>query len=145
MIKLKIVTVDIYTYIAYSDPYGARALISSHGYALADDSDDPESLAQQLTELVADNGEPALIKLLKMHPDRDAILEYCADQESAGGKDEKKGCGCDKCKEKLLENYIKPNNDNQSHSIMSLHQGNIFLIAAALILGVAVIASSNKN
>ena len=133
---------NIYKYVASCDPYGARALISSFGYTL-EDADDPESLGQSLNDLVANEGEPALMEIVKMHPDKEIIIDYLGQHKQGGC-----GCGCNgkgKQKSPAAQEYVKQAKSDSSAMAMPLHQGNLFLIGGFLLLAVAIIATSNKN
>ena len=56
IVKNKSITVTIYDNVAQSDPYGSKALISSYGFVVPPNSDDPDVLAQALCDLVAEVG-----------------------------------------------------------------------------------------
>lgn len=128
---------SVYKYVAQSNPHGAVAIINSFGYDVTDNRD----LGQSLTELVANEGEPALKKVMENHPDKDIILEMFSN-----GATEKKDCNCSKCKEKHNNEYfsnatgketVKSSAPNESNSLA--HQTNVILVVSALFIATALI------
>ena len=62
---------NVFKYVAESNPNGAVQIINSFGYDVRNTSD----LGKSLSELVAEVGEPAFKKVMDNHPDKDVILE----------------------------------------------------------------------
>jgi hypothetical protein len=62
---------NIYEYIARSNPQGARMVIQQFGYRITDN----KRMGDNLRMLVAQEGEPALREIAQLHPDKDLILE----------------------------------------------------------------------
>ena len=145
-----------YNDIAKRNPQGAVSVISSFGYELVDQS----NLGQSLSELIAQEGEPALRKVMEIHPDKDVILELFSNQAV---ETEKKGCGCSSCNEKNSEKHSDnhaeryfekyenfsnfsgnaveaPKTDNaSSNSSILAHQTNNILIVASLFIATVLI------
>lgn len=132
-----------YNDIAKRNPQGAINVISSFGYELVDRN----NLGQSLNELIASEGEPALRKVMEIHPDKDVILELFSNQQTSNT--EKKGCGCSSCnkREEQYENFLnvtgsageasKKTTDNSSPNSSSnilAHQTNTILIVASLFI-----------
>lgn len=121
---------SVYQYVADNDPRGAELIINSFGYEVTD----RRNLGQSLSELVSQVGEPALVKVMEYHPDKDIILELSS-------KSEKSECSCNKCKSaRNQEHYfnasgneasVAPKNDN----IMAYQTNAIMVIATVLVVG----------
>jgi hypothetical protein len=126
--------VDIYQYIAFTDPYIAKSICSKFGMDTAQAQDEAD-MAECLRIVVAENGAEALSAIVDVHPDKDLILEMKAPKTAS------KDCGCKKST-KTTEAYIESAQSSQNGF---LHQGNTFLFAGIIIVAVALIVSSNKS
>ena len=124
---------SVYQYVAENDPRGAEMIINSFGYEVTD----RRNLGQSLAELVSQVGEPALLKVMEYHPDRDIIIELNSDNK-------KSECCCGKC------NRSKQNNDQYLNITGSetskeakpdtlAHQTNVILVVATLFIVTALI------
>jgi len=134
---------SVYNYVAQSSPNSARMIIDSFGYDVVDSRD----LGQSLNELVAQEGEPALKKVMEAHPDKDIILELFSKTTDA-----KSSCGCKKCEEKSNSYYLNAsgtdssilNDSNTTSNTTTLaHQTNVILIVATLFIATALIIKKN--
>lgn len=124
----------IYQYIVEADPYAAKAICNKYGYSLAN-ATGPADIAACLEDIVGANGQPAFLEILALHPDKDVILEVFGN--ATVSESTKTPCGCGDTKKKsAIEAYV-PTTDS---STTSIQQANVFLIAAALILAVAIIS-----
>jgi hypothetical protein len=132
-----------YNDIAKRNPQGAVSVISSFGYEIID----RRNLGQSLNELIAHEGEPALRKVMEIHPDKDVILELFSNQTV---KTEKQGCGCSSCNkrhEEKHEHYMNAsgsgveasNTSNTSTSNILAHQTNAILVVASLFIATVLI------
>lgn len=124
---------SVYQYVAENDPRGAEMIINSFGYEVTD----RRNLGQSLAELVSQVGEPALLKVMEYHPDRDIIIELNSDNKNSE-------CGCGKC------NRANRNNDQYLNITGSetpkeqkpdtlAHQTNVILVVATLFIVTALI------
>ena len=134
---------SVYNYVAESSPNHARRIIDSFGYEVLDGRD----LGQSLNELVAQEGEPALQRVMEAHPDKDIILELFA--KSA---DTKAGCGCKKCQEKSHGHYLNASgvdaadltgSNPNSNTTTLAHKTNVIFIVATLFIATALIIKKN--
>lgn len=78
--------VNIYSYIAATNPYFAKSLAHKYGYEF----DKDQRLDSVLQQLVSYEGEPVLTEIIENHPDKDLFLEYFKtknEKESKGDKD----------------------------------------------------------
>lgn len=64
--------VNMYTYVAASNPYFAKSLAHKYGYEF----DKDQRLDTVLQQLVSYEGEPALMEIVENHPDKDLFIEY---------------------------------------------------------------------
>jgi hypothetical protein len=139
---------NVFKYVAESNPNGAVQIINSFGYDVTVKSD----LGRSLSELVAEVGEPAFKKVMDNHPDKDVILELYS-SDNVKYKEKEKECGCDNCRNKFK------NNDNQQYlnvtgngafadeksanSSTNTHllanQTNVILVVSALFIATALI------
>ena len=124
---------SVYQYVAENDPKGAEMIINSFGYEVTD----RRNLGQSLAELVSQVGEPALLKVMEYHPDRDIIIELNSDNK-------KSECGCGRCN-KANQNNEKYMNASGSEVPKEgkpdtlAHQTNVILVVATLFIVTALI------
>lgn len=111
---------DIYTYIAETNPYQAQAILHNYGYEF-DEVETSEDLGSLLQQLVAIEGESAFNEILNSHPDLLLLQEkIMKDKKEAfknySGEAKKKkaksgcGCGCNGCGQKKksdLDRYFE--------------------------------------
>lgn len=136
---------NVYKYVAESNPNGAVQIINSFGYEVANKSD----LGRSLSELVAEVGEPAFKKVIDYHPDKDVILEIY----STNDDDKNKSCSCKACRnnnngDEYLQ-YLnlsgsgkfadeKSTNTNTGTHLLA-NQTNVILVVSALFIATALI------
>lgn len=135
---------SVYNYVANSNPNNARWIIDSFGYEVVGGKD----LGRSLNELVAQEGEPALKKIMESHPDKEIILELFSSKSN-----DNLNCNCAKCQERNHSNYLnasgaevnslKESNANANTTIMA-NQTNVILIVATLFIATALIITK-KN
>lgn len=136
---------NVYKYVAESNPNGAVQIINSFGYDVTSKAD----LGKSLSELVAEVGEPAFKKVMDNHPDKDVILELYASEDT---KEKHKDCGCDTCRNRSMINdhlqYLNVTGsgkfaDEKSSSSTNTHllanQTNVILVVSALFIATALI------
>jgi hypothetical protein len=139
---------NVFRYVAESNPNGAVQIINSFGYDVTSTSD----LGKSLSELVAEVGEPAFKKVMDNHPDKDVILELYQSDNTKEKED--KSCGCDGCRNKNRDkDYLQylnvtgsgalANEKNPSSSSTNTHllanQTNVILVVSALFIATALI------
>jgi len=64
--------VNIFTYMAATNPYFAKSLAHKYGYEF----DKEQRLDTVLQQLVSYEGEPALMEIVENHPDKELFKEY---------------------------------------------------------------------
>lgn len=124
---------SVYQYVADNDPKGAEMIINSFGYEVTD----KRNLGQSLAELVSQVGEPALLKVMEYHPDRDIIIELNSDNK-------KSECGCSSCKRanQYQDQYLNitgSETTKESKPDTLAHQTNVILVVATLFIVTALI------
>ena len=124
---------SVYQYVAENDPNGAEMIINSFGYEVTD----KRNLGQSLAELVSQVGEPALLKVMEYHPDRDILLELNSDNK-------KSECGCSSCKRanQYQDQYLNitgSETTKESKPDTLAHQTNVILVVATLFIVTALI------
>jgi hypothetical protein len=135
---------SVYQYVADSDPRGTQRLIESFGYEITDQ----RNLGKSLSELVSNVGEPALKKVIDLHPDKDIILEY-----NASTMPTSTSCSCDSCKSKgKHDKYMNASGSetttdtsvaSTNNTNILAHQTNTILVLATLVI-IAGIMLKNK-
>jgi hypothetical protein len=137
---------NVFKYVAESNPNGAVQIINSFGYDVTSTSD----LGKSLSELVAEVGEPAFKKVMDNHPDKDVILELYGSDNT---KNNEKECNCDTCRDRTRMNdhlqYLNVTgggtfaNEKSSNSTTNTHllanQTNVILVVSALFIATALI------
>jgi len=127
---------SVYQYVADSNPKGTQRLIESFGYEITDQ----RNLGRSLSELVSSVGEPALKKVIDLHPDKDIILEF-----NASAMPTTSSCSCGSCKAKGgHDKYMNASgNDNPAdtgavvstnNTNILAHQTNTILVIATLVI-----------
>jgi hypothetical protein len=121
--------------IARRNPKGAEMVITSFGYEIVDKRD----LGRSLNELVANEGENALRKVMEVHPDKDLILELFSKKEK-----EQKGCSCGSCSNRQMADmqYLNASGAQATQVASSntlAHQTNAILVVSALFIATALI------
>ena len=136
---------NVYEYVAESNPQGAERIMNSFNYDAIDAPD------MGLSQLVDKVGEPALQKVMENHPDKDIILEMFSKKDNSNGE----SCGCDSCRNKNHNNGehlnylnvtgsgavapapVTPANDSNTHLLAN--QTNVILVVSALFIATALI------
>jgi hypothetical protein len=132
---------SVYQYVADNNPRGTQQLIESFGYEITDRRD----LGRSLSELVSTIGEPALKKVMDIHPDKDIIVEYNVSLSPSSST-----CGCSSCKAKEQHNnYMNASgednlasnstNQPQNNTHLIANQTNVILVVATLFIVSALI------
>lgn len=134
---------SIYNYVASTNPQGAREVIQSFGYNIVD----TKNMGNNLRQLVAREGEPALKAILAIHPERDVIMEMNKPEAT----EKKCGCGgnCGKSEQFMNADGIitaaglLSSNKHDANSVTNdsnklAQQNNGLIIAAAILLGVII-------
>jgi hypothetical protein len=135
---------NVYEYVAESNPQMAEQILHSFNY---DTIDAPDMGLSQLVDLV---GKPALKKVMENHPDKDIILEMFS---KGIDKKEEKICGCDTCRNRSRNNehlqYLNATgvgafaDEKASASTTNTHllanQTNVILVVSALFIATALI------
>ena len=122
---------DVYKYVAESNPMGAQGIIESFGYEHANTPD------MGLSQLVAKVGEPALKKVMDNHPDKEIILEMFAEKQNQSN-----GCGCGNRRQEGFLNAsgleVSKEKDNSSSNMIA-QQTNAMILVSALFIFTALI------
>lgn len=132
---------DIYTYVAHSNPYQAKAILHKYGYSTKGVSNNND-LGVCLKQLVAYEGENAFNDILSSHPDSNVIVErYTMTNPTKEVYNSANGgcnCGCSHCKGND-RNYHNFSGNPDSTSSRSKVEASVFIMAAALLIAAAII------
>ena len=121
---------DVYKYVAESNPKKAKDIIESFGYDYANTPD------MGLSQLVSKEGETALKVIMENHPDKDIIVEIFSEKKQTG-------CGCG-CGDRKIESFLNASGNDASKeketSINSVaQQTNLIVLLSALFIFTALI------
>lgn len=127
---------DLYTYVASSNPYQAKSILHKFGYSTRGVQDEAD-LGVCLKKLVAYEGQNALDDILSNHPDKEVIIEkYLLENK----KSEKHGdCNCVSCSNKKELQYMNFNGVNDAIQNKSKSEVSVFILVSALLLATAII------
>lgn len=132
---------NVFHYIAETNPYAAKSVCHSLGYKISNVKTS-EDLGNCLKKIVAQEGEEGFKKVMEHHPDKDVLMELFGKPEkeymNASGNESGCRCGYHHPMGQHHEHYLSF--DGKSEAKSASLQANTFIIAAALILAVAVIA-----
>jgi hypothetical protein len=153
---------DLYTYIASSNPYQAKALLYKYGYSTEGVRND-EDLGVCLKKLVAYEGQDAFTDILSNHPDIGVILEkFDSEKElqkeanfvnlsgnnNNNNNHSQNSCNCGGCscnnKNDRYDRYERGgyhnfSGDLEDRASKSTKEVSVFIMAAALMLAAAII------
>lgn len=127
---------DLYTYVASSNPYQARAILHKYGYSIKDVKNKSD-LGDCLKSLVAYEGEDAFQDILDSHPDKGVILEVYSKQMIK--PEESKKCNCNGHPCSCNREHYFLNASGSDAPSKSVRDTSIYIMAAALLLAAAII------
>lgn len=140
---VKLSAMTVYEYIANVNPDAANSVCKKYGYYQIENV---EELAWCLRQIVADNGEESLKKIMELHPEKEVILELFEVKPEpkkeeistpvmmnadGGNNNCGCGCGCNKCN-------MRNADGNASTGIAS--QTNMIILVAAMIVSISIIS-----
>lgn len=130
---------DIYTYVAHSNPYQAKAILHKYGYSTKGVNDNND-LGVCLKQLVAYEGENAFNDILSSHPDSNVIVERFnmtnpTKEVYSNANGCNCGCGC-KGGDRGYNNF---SGTADALSTKSKTEASVFIMAAALLIAAAII------
>jgi hypothetical protein len=119
---------DVYKYVAESNPILTQGIIESFGYEHANTPD------MGLSQLVAKEGEPALKKIMDNHPDKNIILELFSNTDT--------NCNCNSRKNESFlnvngSNEVAKEKENSSSNVIA-QQTNVMILVSALFIFTAL-------
>jgi hypothetical protein len=121
---------DVYEYIAESNPKVAKDIIESFGYEYANTPD------MGLSQLISKVGEPALKRVMDNHPDKELLIEMFSDKQSTAVI-----CGCGNRRQDGFLNISgaepQKEKDNSGASMIA-QQTNAMILVSALFIFTAL-------
>lgn len=140
---------NIYTYVANSNPSMAKAICHKYGYKISG-VQSKDDLGLCLEQLVAKEGETALIDIVNNHPDKDLIVEITEKNKPVVQENTMQLVGSSNYQSLQQQrqyadfmNFMGEDiKTKESHSVTNniAAQTNTFLLASAFLLGVAIIS-----
>ena len=135
---------NVYDYIANVNPDAANNICRKYGYYQIENL---EELAFCLRQIVADNGEESLKKIMELHPEKEVILELfevkpepkkeeISSTPTMMNADGNKDCGCG-CGYRCGLNM---RNADGSASTGIASQTNMIILVAAMIVSISIIS-----
>jgi hypothetical protein len=128
---------NVYLYIAQSNPDAANEICKKYGYFEIENLDE---LSHCLQTIVAQNGESSLQEVLSLHPDKDVLLEIFDKKKDEPIAEAQiiaptiSDCSC---------NSSKMNAEGSVPS-STVNQTNTYIIVGALIVSFAILAMNKK-
>jgi hypothetical protein len=126
--------VNMYGYVAASNPYFAKSLLHKYGYVV----DKEQPLGMALQQLVAYEGEPALMEIVENNPDKELFMEYF-DKKFPRKKED---CGCEKESVKLID-YMNFSGQMQAAQVADnkkiTTETSLIVLASAVLIAFAII------
>ena len=119
---------DIFDYVAQSNPSSAMSVCRNYGYRLQGGR---EGLSHGLRQLVSKEGESAMRDILNAHPDKELFIEVY-------------GQRVPQYQPPIQQGYFNAIGDGVTSSDKLVNQTNIFLMASALLLATAIIVSAKR-
>jgi hypothetical protein len=120
---------NLYQRVASANPKAAKGVINQFGYEIR-----TNNLPQALKMLVSNEGEPALRAIVDIHPDKELILECCANDTSSITKEDSSVA-----KNNQQEMYFNAVGQQMTEAQKSTQLTNTFLIASTFIILTALI------
>lgn len=127
---------DLYTYVASSNPYQAKSILHKYGYS-AQGVKDEQDLGVCLKQLVAYEGQDALNDVLSSHPDKEVIVEKYLAENKVDSKNNE--CNCHSCNHKKELQYMNFNGISDAISNKSKSDVSVYILVSALLLATAII------
>lgn len=129
--------VNIYSYVAASNPYFAKCLAHKYGYTF----EATQPLGSVLQQLVAMEGEPVLMEIIENNPDKELFFDYFRKQFPE--KQEEK---------KETPNLLEYMNFSGQQAAMTMAENkrittetSVMVLAGAVIIALAIISSNIKK
>jgi hypothetical protein len=121
---------DVYKYIAESDPEKTKDIIESFGYDYANTPD------MGLSQLVSKEGESALRVIMENHPDKEIIVEMFSEKKQTT-------CGCG-CNGKKVDSFVNASGsdslkEKEASASTVAQQTNLMVLVSALFIFTALI------
>jgi len=128
---------DVFTYVASSNPYQSKAILHKYGYS-AKNIQTADDLGQCLKKLVTYEGEDAMKDIINSHPDKGLIIESYESEKKTEQHSNFNGqsCNCNQCRTREHQYMNFAGNDAPSKSVMTT---NVFILVSALLLASAII------
>ena len=141
---------NIYTYVANSNPSMAKAICLQYGYKISG-VQNKDDLGVCLEQLVEKEGESALVDIVNNHPDRDLIVEITDKQKPVVQENSLGFYGNESYQMReqkrqyadfmnFMGDEMKTKETQSVNNTNMVAQTNTFLLASAFLLGVAIIS-----
>jgi hypothetical protein len=125
--------INIYSYIAATNPYFVKSLAHKYGYEF----DKDQQLSTVLEQLVSYEGEPVLAEIIDNHPDKELFMEYF-NKNNAKNKDEDKKPNFDLGTYLNFSGQIEAVKQSVENKQIT-SQTNLMVLAGALLIAFAII------
>jgi hypothetical protein len=122
---------NVYDYVANSNPSQAKNIITSFGYKVKG-----RDMGQNLKQLVALEGEPALRMVMENHPEKEVILEMF--------QIDSKPSECEVCKERdMFDRFLNATGGDKtvSDAKRSENNFNVVFLAGAMLVSFAILST----
>ena len=129
--------VNIYSYVAASNPYFVKSLAHRYGYEF----DKEQPLDTVLQQLVSMEGEPALMEVIDNNPDKELFMDYF--DKKYGKKPEGCTCGTHNTHANFIGDYMNFSGQiaaqQSAENKQVTTETKMLIIGGTIILGLALI------
>lgn len=126
---------NVYQYIAYSNPDAANELCNKHGYYQIQSIDE---LADCLQSIVARKGESAFKDIMELHPDKEVVLELF--EKKIEAKPEPPVQIMEQKRERDCSCMLNADGAAQAQNQGIASQTNLMILVAAMIVSISIIS-----
>lgn len=130
--------VNIYSYVAASNPYFVKCLAHKYGYTF----EKTHPLGSVLQQLVAMEGEPVLMEIIENNPDKELFYDYFQKKFPQQKEDKKE----------ITPSFMDYMNFTGTQTAMTMAENkrittetSVMVLAGAVIIALAIITSNFKK
>lgn len=129
---------NIYDYVAYSNPAGANSVIQYYGLR---PSHDPRITSKMLAFCVTKRGQEALDMIAKAHPDYQLIQSSIDPKLPENDKfsNSNGGCGCNSC-----NSFNNADGQNSGSKFRITDKSELFITGGLMLIGLALVLKLMK-
>ena len=128
-------TIARYTYIATAEPLGSIDVLNKYGLDLQGSNITPDDIGNAINTAVSENGEPALVDIMSLHPDKGILVELFGSSNNGGSNNSAANSSTQNCStttpmtmSMTMENGKKNFLDNPTNAILAVGVAVLVLV-----------------